>query len=52
MGDPNTLIEDLLEIRNKIRVKEAELAMARGKVCVCVCVCVAGRAGGQVACFC
>ena len=32
LGDPNTLIEELLEMRNKIRVKEAELVMIRAKV--------------------
>ena len=32
LGDPNTLIEELLEMRNKIRVKEAELVMVRAKV--------------------
>jgi hypothetical protein len=32
LGDPNTLIEELLEMRNKIRVKEAELVMIRAKL--------------------
>ena len=36
LGDPNTLIEELLEMRNKIRVKEAELVMIRAKVRWCM----------------
>ena len=32
LGDPNSLIEELLEMRNRIRVKEAELVMVRAKV--------------------
>ncbi len=32
LGDPNSLIEELLEMRNKIRIKEAELIVIRGKV--------------------
>ena len=32
LGDPNSLVEDLLQIRNKVRIKEADLAMIRGKV--------------------
>ena len=37
LGDPNTLIEELLEMRNKIRVKEAELGMTRAKVTTITC---------------
>lgn len=32
LGDPNSLVEDLLQIRNKVRIKEADLAMIKGKV--------------------
>ena len=32
LGDPNSLIEELLEMRNKIRIKETDLIMVRGKV--------------------
>lgn len=32
LGDPNTLVEELLQIRNKIRIKEADVAMVKGKV--------------------
>lgn len=32
LGDPNSLIEELLEMRNKIRIKETDLIMIRGKV--------------------
>ncbi len=32
LGDPNSLIEELLEMRNKIRIKEVELIVIRGKV--------------------
>jgi hypothetical protein len=32
LGDPNTLIEELLEMRNRIRIKEAELVMVRAKL--------------------
>ena len=38
LGDPNSLIEELLEMRNKIRIKEAELIVVRGKVCTCMCM--------------
>ncbi|XP_064384983.1 uncharacterized protein LOC135333889 isoform X2 [Halichondria panicea] len=32
LGDPNSLIEELLEMRNKIRIKEVELIVIRGKL--------------------
>ena len=32
MGDPNTLMEELLEMRNKIRISEVEMVMKRAKV--------------------
>ena len=32
LGDPNSLIEELLEMRNKIRIRETDLIMVRGKV--------------------
>ena len=35
LGDPNSLIEELLEMRNKIRIKETDLIMIRGKVSWC-----------------
>lgn len=33
LGDPNSLVEELLHIRNKVRIKEADLSMIKGKVC-------------------
>ena len=39
LGDPNSLIEELLEMRNKIRIKEAELIVVRGKVRMCMYTC-------------
>lgn len=32
LGDPNSLVEELLQIRNKVRIKEADLAMIKGKL--------------------
>ena len=33
LGDPNSLVEELLQIRNKVRMRESDLAMVKGKVC-------------------
>jgi len=32
LGDPNSLVEELLQIRNKVRMRESDLAMVKGKV--------------------
>ena len=34
MGDPETLMDELLEMRNKIRMKKSELVMIKRKVCL------------------
>ncbi len=43
LGDPNSLVEELLQIRNKVRIKEADLAMIKGKVRIQIIVTVFGK---------
>ncbi len=41
LGDPNSLVEELLQIRNKVRMRESDMAMVKGKVSsLSVCCCL------------